>query len=747
MVRLTKLIFILVLLQFPTILNIYSQTIVFQDNMNGDNSISGLESRGWTVTNGDGAGLHPAWFQGNLYNDEFNAYEGDVNAYVASDWEGTNSNDIVDHWLISPELSVSAGDTLSFWIRSGSASFLDTLYIYISEDGTIGSLNLEYFYPVPKTEWVRSTWVFNNAGTILFAFRYYVFDSSTNGWYIGIDDVKITSPSVSSGADLIAQSLAVSDFNWQVGSNITSELKIENVELVSAASHRSQLYLSTDQTINTQDVPLGSALSYNSIAGGGSQTVSETFTVPSISDGIYFMGILVDIDNDVSEINENNSYYWDFKIVVGYPESITLGHNVSFGNSSDSSSYRMIGIPGNVNIPISQSLSGSHEEDWVAFHDNGNSAEYIISYDGSNTFNFKPGNGFWILANSNFSISQSVNSVELQNVQMNTLTNEIVFPISIHDGWNIISNPFETNVNWDDVKLFNTVNEDIHSFSGSFSTTSSFQPYNGYYFYNVNNISQLYIPYSSSGNNPNTIPKINERIDELTVFLHSNGFAKSTINIGFRDDAKISYDHYDRFTPPGDFEEHRISIFNEILETDYKYLLTDYRGNMLNQIYSLVIKNPIGDSFNLSFDGIDKIDGMKIYLVDQNANFHNVKMKNNISLNSTSATNNMQLLIGDESFIEAQKTALLPKQFSLNQNYPNPFNPSTKISYAIPEQSDVTLEVFDMLGRKVRTLVKKEQSQGNYLIEFTVNSLTSGIYFYKFQAGDFEATNKMILLK
>ena len=91
-------------------------------------------------------------------------------------------------------------------------------------------------------------------------------------------------------------------------------------------------------------------------------------------------------------------------------------------------------------------------------------------------------------------------------------------------------------------------------------------------------------------------------------------------------------------------------------------------------------------------------------------------------------------------------------EFSLEQNYPNPFNPSTKIKFEIPGQARndnalVTLKVFDVLGNKVATLVNEEKPAGNYEVEFNAAKLSSGIYFYKLQAGSFVDTKKMILLK
>lgn len=84
----------------------------------------------------------------------------------------------------------------------------------------------------------------------------------------------------------------------------------------------------------------------------------------------------------------------------------------------------------------------------------------------------------------------------------------------------------------------------------------------------------------------------------------------------------------------------------------------------------------------------------------------------------------------------------------LQQNYPNPFNPSTKITYSIPERSNVSLKVFDLLGNEVAELVKEEIGAGTYDINFNASQLlSSAIYFYKLQAGSFVETKKMILLK
>ena len=90
---------------------------------------------------------------------------------------------------------------------------------------------------------------------------------------------------------------------------------------------------------------------------------------------------------------------------------------------------------------------------------------------------------------------------------------------------------------------------------------------------------------------------------------------------------------------------------------------------------------------------------------------------------------------------------LTPSNFILEQNYPNPFNPSTKIRWQSPVGSHQTIKVFDVLGNEVAKLVDEYNPAGSYEVEFNASSLSSGIYFYQLQAGDYVQTKKMLMLR
>ncbi len=89
----------------------------------------------------------------------------------------------------------------------------------------------------------------------------------------------------------------------------------------------------------------------------------------------------------------------------------------------------------------------------------------------------------------------------------------------------------------------------------------------------------------------------------------------------------------------------------------------------------------------------------------------------------------------------------VPNKFYLSQNYPNPFNPETRIDFTLPEKQLVSLRIYNTLGELVGELVNEEKPAGSYSVKLNAIGLSSGIYFYKLQAGDFVETKKMVLMK
>jgi len=115
-----------------------------------------------------------------------------------------------------------------------------------------------------------------------------------------------------------------------------------------------------------------------------------------------------------------------------------------------------------------------------------------------------------------------------------------------------------------------------------------------------------------------------------------------------------------------------------------------------------------------------------------------------IALYSQDVTH-IELVHMDGSF--AEDGSDLPNQFALKQNYPNPFNPTTQIRYQLPVTSEVRLDVYDMTGRHVATLVNGQVSAGSHTVTFDAMNLSSGVYMYRLQAGGFREVRRLTVIK
>ena len=130
-------------------------------------------------------------------------------------------------------------------------------------------------------------------------------------------------------------------------------------------------------------------------------------------------------------------------------------------------------------------------------------------------------------------------------------------------------------------------------------------------------------------------------------------------------------------------------------------------------------------------------------------------MLNNQVVREHSITSSTTITIEDQNIRQlkiANTTSTLPQQFDLAQNFPNPFNPTTTIRYALPKDVSVQLEVFNLLGQRVKVLTNGYQSAGFKTIVWDGsdqygNAVSSGIYIYRLTAGEFTKTRKMMLMK
>ena len=148
---------------------------------------------------------------------------------------------------------------------------------------------------------------------------------------------------------------------------------------------------------------------------------------------------------------------------------------------------------------------------------------------------------------------------------------------------------------------------------------------------------------------------------------------------------------------------------------------------------------------NIIVDSITADTSMRLSPLASNTNYY--WHVSSINEYGESPFSNTAHFITGEQLSEVKSLEGKPIKFNLNQNYPNPFNPTTTIEFSIPFNCDVRIALFDILGREIKEIVNGNYNWGKYSVSFSAEELTSGIYFYKLETGEFVSTKKLILLK
>lgn len=173
--------------------------------------------------------------------------------------------------------------------------------------------------------------------------------------------------------------------------------------------------------------------------------------------------------------------------------------------------------------------------------------------------------------------------------------------------------------------------------------------------------------------------------------------------------------------------------------------LTYAEDTTLENGFNLAIES--GGSLNL-VDGatFSTKPGVK-FTMETNTQIASITTTSNQNIQYQSASNTENVPPNEFVISSEYENNDTPSEFGLENNYPNPFNPATIISYELPAASDVTLEVFDMLGRRVAVLVDEAVSAGRHEVHFDAGSLSSGVYIYRIRANQFVQTRQMVLVK
>lgn len=222
-------------------------------------------------------------------------------------------------------------------------------------------------------------------------------------------------------------------------------------------------------------------------------------------------------------------------------------------------------------------------------------------------------------------------------------------------------------------------------------------------------------------------------------YIGGNGAIKFDF-IEITNDRSVSY-NIDKIDGSISSESNHIPLFEHVLPDTtifdmqtlvYQYTASDQDGDLLS--FSLV-SGPAGATITSS--------GLFTWTP---ANREDISQSIIISLTDQSETvfdtAEVSLLTNIEN-----RTTNIPTELTLYQNYPNPFNPTTEIRYSLPQESKITIKIYNSIGQEVATIVNKIQDSGEYSVIFKAGNLPSGIYLYSIEAGGYVLVKKMLLMK
>ncbi len=243
----------------------------------------------------------------------------------------------------------------------------------------------------------------------------------------------------------------------------------------------------------------------------------------------------------------------------------------------------------------------------------------------------------------------------------------------------------------------------------------------------------------------------------MQIKAQTEDFSDHVNYFGVRKDASVEQDVYDWYEPP--ILPGGIALsFSHPEWASYASFTSDMRPVTRDGYeWPLKIKASSGSTVNLMFENLQTVpEDFEIFLLDRETGIlRDLRQQPQVAVRVPQDADfkTLSVVVGKPEFVQQHSEGLntIPRTFALHQNYPNPFNPSTVIRYQLPVAGEVTLKVFDLLGREVMTLEdKKPREPGFYEIILDLSGFSSGVYFYQISvsgAQRFSATKKMALVK
>jgi hypothetical protein len=364
---------------------------------------------------------------------------------------------------------------------------------------------------------------------------------------------------------------------------------------------------------------------------------------------------------------------------------------------------------------------------------------------------FTPGAAFWL-------VIREAKTFDAENAQ--SVNSAQPFAIMLQPGWNQIANPFAFPVAWDSVQGASGQVQAPVQWNGEdyMYNQTTLEPWEGYFVFNLSSSTvTLSVPPRESEIETGKaadwpLLSENEFILQIKARGLKSGWKDEQNFVGMLAGATDEPERLDFLEAPPIGDYIRLSITDE----GYTYA-GNFRAISENGgFWDLQISTTNGkENVRLTFTERPALPAhFQIWMLDKDRQRSLPIAHGQVELEipSKGSTKPLRLIAGTPELANQANAGipLAPYQFALHQNYPNPFNPETRIEYELAERVEVQLEVYNILGQKVRTLVNAVQMAGQYVVEWDGHDqnekpVASGVYLYRLKAGELVAVRKLVL--
>ncbi|MEW5798459.1 MAG: IPT/TIG domain-containing protein, partial [Bacteroidota bacterium] len=470
------------------------------------------------------------------------------------------------------------------------------------------------------------------------------------------------------------------------------------------------------------DLEVGTIIS-SSIRGQIITSVLSAITIPDLAPGTTYQW-------RVRARSLTNSSSWSPLSTFITPVQQTVLNVVSASYPAEpkkSTDYRLVTIPVASPILVGDLFKGNIPNDYRIYSDNGGTPpNHLNEMSSSSTMRY--GQGYWLIKKNSFVIDGSY--------QFPAPTNGIVSITMNSFAWNIIGSPYSAPVKWSDVITANNLppNSLIYAYEGEsgFIPSEVMKPFIGYYYFSNSNTLSIPFPFSSSSSDVKQEPNL-----KFTLEYSSSMNKDQTTFFGTDPSAQPGIDQFEVRKPPLFSDQGSIWFDRPEWDSRHSRFASDIRPSLeTGQTWNFILRHTLKEPAHLKINNVDQLPGEYTVVVLNTATgvMTQFDRKGNADISVTTDETPLSLIVGKANYIRSKTDAYIPSRFELYQNFPNPFNPSSTIRFGIPEEALVKITMYDLLGRKISTLVHDVRSAGVHECIFDGSSFASGTYVYSLKA-------------